>query len=255
MTSASTTVALHHEIHGEPGTSPPLLLVHGGAGTIGTNWSATIPEFARDRTVVAVELQGHGHTPHADRAYTFANSAADLARLVDELGVGPVDVLGFSNGGPTVLTFALHRPDLVRRIVVASGFVHRDGMVDGFWDGFDGAGVGAMPAPLAAAYRAINPDPADLQRMFDLDVTLMREFRDWDDETLAALRAPALFVGGDHDIVRPGHTVRMAELVGDGRALVLPAGHGDYLGVADAGPPDPALTAACLALVRRFLDG
>ncbi|MEJ8279030.1 alpha/beta fold hydrolase [Pseudonocardia spirodelae] len=247
-----TTLALHHEIHGSGGV--PLLLVHGGAGTVGTNWHAVIPDLSRDRAVVGVELQGHGHTPHADRPYTFANSAADLARLVAGLGTGPVDVMGFSNGGPTVLELALGRPGLVRRIVVASGFTRRDGMVDGFWDAFDAPDIAQLPAPLAAAYREINPDPADLRRMFDLDIALMRGFRDLPDDRLAALAAPALFVGGDRDVVRPEHTVATAAAVGHGRALVLPAGHGDYLGMAGLEEPDPATTAACLAVVRRFLD-
>lgn len=245
------TIALYHEIHGSGGV--PLLLVHGGAGTIDTNWCAVIPEFSRDRAVIGVELQGHGHTPHADRPYTAGNSAADLARLIGELGLGPVDVMGFSNGGPTVLELALTRPDLVRRIVVASGFTHRDGMVDGFWDAFDDPDIGSLPEPLARAYREINPDPADLRRMFELDIALMRGFRDLPGTEQAALAAPALFVGGDRDIVRPEHTVAMAAAVPHGRALVLPAGHGDYLGTADVEEPDPATTAACLAVIRRFL--
>lgn len=249
-----TTIALYHEIHGTAG-GVPLLLVHGGAGTIATNWHAVLPDLSRDRLAVGVELQGHGHTPHADRPYTCANSAADLARLLGGLGLGPVDVIGFSNGGPTVLELALGHPDLVRRIVVASGFTRRDGMVEGFWDGFDDADVGSVPEALARAYREINPDPADLRRMFELDLALMRGFRDLPGDRLAGLAAPALFVGGDRDIVRPEHTVAMAAAVPHGRALVLPAGHGDYLGMADLDEPDPATTAACLAVIRRFLDG
>jgi pimeloyl-ACP methyl ester carboxylesterase len=67
------------------------------------------------------------------------------------------------------------------------------------------------------------------------------------------LKIPALFVSGDHDVVLPEHTVRMARLAPHGRALVLPAGHGDYLGAADAGEVDTALAQSCLGLIRRFL--
>lgn len=248
-----TTIELHHEIFGRPGQQTPLLLVHGGAGTIGTNWATAIPVFAVDRTVIGVELQGHGHTRHATRPYTFENSADDIAALIRELGIGRVDIMGFSNGGPTALRFALRHADLTRRVVAASGFYRRDGMIDGFWDNFDDPQLDSMPVVLRQAYSAINPDPADLYAMFQLDVALMRDFQDWDDQELATLNAPALFVGGDHDVVLPEHTVRMARLARHGRALVLPAGHGDYLGAADAGDVDVALAQACLGLIHRFL--
>ncbi|MFW0796940.1 alpha/beta fold hydrolase [Gordonia sp. CPCC 205515] len=249
-----TTIELYHEKHGSPGRRTPLLLVHGGAGTIGTNWTHAIPTFADDRLVIGVELQGHGHTPHSSRPYTFDNSADDLARLVADLGLDSVDVMGFSNGGPTVLRFASRHAGRTRRIVVASGFARRDGMIDGFWTNFDAPDINDMPSELAEAYRAINPDPADLWRMFELDVALMRGFEDFDDAELSAMQAPALFVGGDRDVVRPEHTVWMAQATPHGRPLVLPAGHGDYLGAVDAGELDAPLAQASLTLIKRFLD-
>jgi pimeloyl-ACP methyl ester carboxylesterase len=247
------TIELHYETFGSPGQQTPLLLVHGGAGTIGTNWGYAIPTLAADRLVVGVELQGHGHTPHASRAYTFEDSADDVAALVRALGSGPVDIMGFSNGGPTTMRFALRHSDLTRRVVVASGFYRRDGMIEGFWDNFDHPDPESMPAVLRQAYLAINPDPDALHAMFALDVSLMRDFRDWDDRELAALNAPVLFISGDRDVVVPAHTVRMAGLAPHGRALFIPAGHGDYLGAADAGGVDAELARACLGLIDRFL--
>ncbi len=127
-------------------------------------------------------------------------------------------------------------------------------MIEGFWDNFDDPQLDSMPATLKQAYSAINPDPADLYAMFQLDVSLMRDFRDWDDAELAALKAPVLFISGDRDVVLPEHTIRMARLAPHGRALVVPAGHGDYLGAADAGDVDAELAGACLGLIHRFLN-
>ena len=112
---------LYYEFHGESraGTAP-LLLIHGGGSTIGTNWSAVLPSLTPSRLVIAVELQGHGHTPNSTRAYTFENSAEDVAALLTSLGLGPVDVLGFSNGGNVALRLAMAHPHLVRRQIVAS---------------------------------------------------------------------------------------------------------------------------------------
>ncbi|MCF3941341.1 MULTISPECIES: alpha/beta fold hydrolase [Gordonia] len=248
------TIELHHETFGTQTGHTAVLLVHGGAGTIQSHWGAAIPLLAADRLVVGVELQGHGHTPHSSRAYTFENSADDIAALVHALELPRVDIMGFSNGGPTALRFAMRHADLANRTVVASGFYRRDGFIDGFWDGFADQTIDSVPGALVDAYRALNPDPDDLQRMFDLDVALMCGFRDWDDAELAGLRGPVLYVSGDQDVVVPQHTLRMAQATPGGRALIVPGGHGDYLGSTDSGPADQDLTRACLTLMRRFLD-
>ncbi|MGW5521760.1 alpha/beta fold hydrolase [Gordonia sp. NPDC003950] len=250
-----TTIDLYYEIHGPDDGSTPLVLVHGGAGVIDVDWGHAIRVLSPHRRLIAVELQGHGHTPHHRRPYTFDNSAADIAALVESLGVGQVDIMGFSNGGPTVLRFALRRPELTRRVVVASGFTRRDGMIDGFWDSFDDPSPDGVPPLLAEAYGRINPDPDDFRRMFELDVTLMCGFVDWADADLAGLRAPAMFVSGDRDIVRGEHTLAMSRLAPDGRALVVPAAHGDYLGAVVAEELDEALVASTWRLITRFLDG
>ena len=100
-----TTIELYHETYGRPGQQTPLLLVHGGAGTIGTNWGHAIPTFAADRLVIGVELQGHGHTRHAARAYTFVNSADDIAVLIrrnlETLGrTNTTELTAFTDGCP-----------------------------------------------------------------------------------------------------------------------------------------------------------
>ena len=50
-----TTITLYHETFGRPGQQTPLLLVHGGAGTIETDWGYAIPTFAADRLVIGVD--------------------------------------------------------------------------------------------------------------------------------------------------------------------------------------------------------
>lgn len=209
-----------------PGSNPHRLpLIHGGGSTIGTNWGLLIPEVVGSRQIVAVELQGHGHTPsHPERTPAFEKSADDVAALLRRLGVDRVDVLGFSNGASTAMRLAMRHPNLVRRQIIASTMYRRDGMPDGFWDGFDDADISQMPEPYLAADREINPgDPDHQQLLFDLDVTQMRNFTDWPAGDLAAMHTPTLFVSADRDVVLPAHTVEMANLAPDARPP-LPAG-------------------------------
>src|SRR4051812_30931168 len=55
---------VYYEVYGE---GKPIVLLHGAFMTIETNWAEMIPELSKTRKVIAIELQGHGHTPFADR--------------------------------------------------------------------------------------------------------------------------------------------------------------------------------------------
>jgi pimeloyl-ACP methyl ester carboxylesterase len=55
------------------------VLIHGGGSTIGTNFSRVLPMLSRNRRVIAVEVQAHGHTRDIDRPFTFEQDADDVA--------------------------------------------------------------------------------------------------------------------------------------------------------------------------------
>jgi pimeloyl-ACP methyl ester carboxylesterase len=251
-------IDIYHEVHGEArsGTTP-LLLIHGGGSTIGTNWELLIPEVTPTRQVIAVELQGHGHTPsHPERVASFEHSAEDVAALLRRLDLGPVDVLGFSNGGNTAMRLAMRQPQLVRRQIIASALYRRDGMIDGFWDGLAAAAdMTSMPEVYREADREINPDDPDHQRLlFELDQRQMLNFADWSPDELAAMAAPTLFVCADQDVVRAEHTVELAAVTPGARVLVVPGNHGDYLGERLAAAGDPSAMRRTLPWLLAFLD-
>ncbi len=250
----STTIELYYEIHGAPAPGTvPLVLVHGGGSTIGTNWAAILPHLAATRQVLAVELQGHGHTPNADRPYTFENSAADVAALLRTLDIEQVDVLGFSNGGNVAMRLAMRHPHLVRRQIVASAFYRREGMIDGFWEGMRTADITSMPEVYLSADRALNPDPAHQRQLFDLDTSQMRDFTDWSDAELTAMTTPTLYIGGARDVMRVEHFVTMARLTPDAELLIVPTGHGEYLGELLASDGDLSAMQATLPWLLAFL--
>jgi pimeloyl-ACP methyl ester carboxylesterase len=252
------TIDIYHEVHGaaRPGTVP-LLLIHGGGSTIGTNWGLLIPELTPTRQVIAVELQGHGRTAsHPERVPSFDNSAEDVAALLHRLRLGPVDVLGFSNGGNTAMRLTMRHPDLVRRQIIASALYRREGMIDGFWDGLAAAtDVSSMPATYREADRDMHPNDPDHQRLlFELDRRQMLDFTDWAPDDLAAMDAPTLFVSGDRDVVRAEHTVELAAVTPGARVLIVPGTHGDFLGEQLAANGDPTAMRRTLPWLLSFLD-
>jgi pimeloyl-ACP methyl ester carboxylesterase len=236
--AANGELQMYYEVHGEPvpGTRP-LLLIHGGGNTIESNWQHLIPLVTPTRQVIAIEEEGHGRTQPIDRELTSEASADDVAAVLTQLHAGPVDVLGFSAGGSTALAFAMRHPSLIGRMIVASSFFRRDGMIDGFWDGLAAGTLSDMPQGLQDADLALNGgDRAHLQRLFDLDSQRMLRSIDVPDDSLAAITTPTLVVVGDRDVVRVDHALRMSQTIPDARLLVLPAIHGDYLGEINAAP-------------------
>ncbi|GLZ01064.1 alpha/beta hydrolase [Actinoplanes sp. NBRC 103695] len=247
-------MSLYSQVHGSAvAGTVPLLLIHGGGSTIETNWSALLPELTKTRQVVAVELQGHGRSPWTGGTVTFENSADDVAEVLRELDLGPVDVLGFSNGGNVALRLAMRHPGLIRRQIVASAFYRRDGLVDGFWDGMAQATLESMPQLYRDADAALNPDPAHQQQLFDLDSGQMKNFVDWPPNDLASITTPTLILAADRDVATNAHTVEMAALIPGARLMIVPGTHGDYLGEAMAAAGDLTAMHATLPWLLRFL--
>lgn len=105
-------IRMYYEVRGRTG-GVPLVLLHGGGSTIDVTFGRVLPIFARGRTVIALEEQGHGRTPDRDAPFTFEASADDVAALLGYLDVEKADILGFSNGASVALQVAIRHPRLV----------------------------------------------------------------------------------------------------------------------------------------------
>ncbi|WP_236796006.1 alpha/beta fold hydrolase [Amycolatopsis sp. GM8] len=249
-----TDLPLYFAWHGKP-DGIPLLLIHGGGSTIESNWGRLIPALESSRRMLAVELQGHGRTNGGDGPASFEGSADGVAALLKDLAVGPVDVLGFSNGGQVGMQLAIRHPDTVRRLVVASAPFRRDGMIDGFWDGLAAGTFADLPQPYRDADLAVSGDPAHAERMFELDRELMLTgFTDWPDSLVASIAAPTLVIAADQDVIRVEHTVLLGSLIPGARILIVPGNHGDYLGELLAAAGNPGPLARTLPFITDFLD-
>lgn len=245
---------MYYEVHGQGGGAP-LVLLHGGGSTIEVTFGRILPIFARSRRVIAIEEQGHGRTSDRDAPVAFETSAEDVAALLAHLGIEQADVLGFSNGASVALQVAIRHPRLVRKLVFASAMTKREGAWPQLWEFMKHADFSNMPEALKEAFLRVNPDPAHLRAMHDKDAARMRSFEDVPDATLAAIATPTLIVVGDRDVVRPEHAVELTRLIAGARLLVLPAGHGDYLGEAVSAQEDSGYPALTAALIEQFLDG
>jgi len=243
---------MYYEIYGEG--SLPLMLIHGGGSTIETTFGAMLPFLSGCGKLIAVELQAHGRTADREAPESFEQDADDVAALLKYLKIEKANFFGFSNGGTTTLQIAIRHPELVNKIVDLSGAYRRDGFIDGFFEGFNGATLDNMPEALKAAFLKVTPDKSRLQAMFDRDVARMIAFRDIPDDMIRSIKVPVLIMVSDQDMMPAEHAVKLSRLIPGGRLAVLPGPHGTCIGemgMAKKGSRLPELTAA---LIEEFLN-
>ena len=209
-------VDYYYEIQG---SGEPVLLLHGGLGSIDMFRGGVLPALAKTRQVIAVDLQGHGRTTLGDRPINLIDIGNDLGVVLDRLGYKQVDVVGYSFGGGAALRLAIQHPTVVRRLVVASAPYAQSGFFPEMLP--QQAAVGAAMAeqmketPMYKSYVAVAPNPKDFPRLLDRMGELMRRPYDWADE-VKGLEMPVMLVYGDSDMVRPEHIVQFYQLLGGG---------------------------------------
>jgi pimeloyl-ACP methyl ester carboxylesterase len=241
---------MYYEIHGK---GMPLVLIHGGGSTIASNYGRILPELAKTRQVIAVELQAHGHTKDIDRPLSFEQDADDVAALLKQLHVEKADIMGFSNGATTTLQIAIRHPELVNKIILASTLYKREGMMDGFFQGMEHATFDQMPQPLKDAYLKANPDPKGLDAMFHRDVARMVVFKDIPDELIKKIQAPALVINGDAEAIKAEHAFALSRTLPHAQLAILPGGHGDYIGEICAPDKNSKIPGLVVAMIEEFL--
>jgi pimeloyl-ACP methyl ester carboxylesterase len=245
---------MYYQIHGSATSAKPLVLIHGGGSTIESNWTRLIPILAPTRQLIAIEVQAHGRTKDIDRPFTFQQDADDVAALLKHLNIPKADIFGFSNGGQTALQIGIRHPNVVNKLVVASIGYTREGFYPWFWDVMKAGTFEMMPQPLKDAFLAVNPDRDQLYTMWKRDYIRMNEFKSWTDDDIKKIKSPALVVMGDNEIVMPEHAVHMYRLIPGSRLIIMPCGHGDYLGELTTGNTDTRLHETFAGMVTSFLD-
>lgn len=243
-------IRMYYEIYG---SGKPLVLIHGGGSSILFDFKEVISRLEGRFQLIGIDLQNHGLTDHRDIPETFEQDAHDVAALLKELSIERTSFWGFSNGGNTVMQMAHLYPQITEKLIIASSFYKKSGMMDGFFESMAEATLDSMPETLKTNFLSLNPDFSKLENLFDKDSKRMQTFQDWDEKILTSIEVPVLFISGDKDVMKPEHVVEMWRLVPNAQLMILPAGHGSYMMADFEGNTDHQLIDMTANEVVKFL--
>jgi pimeloyl-ACP methyl ester carboxylesterase len=204
------------------GDGDPIVLLHGGLGDNST-WAAQFAGLSPHRRVVAPERQAQGHTPDRPGPLTYQAMTEGTVSFLTALGLGSVDLLGWSDGGMVGTLLAARHPELVRTLTVTGSGFSSAGYVPGAMEDL----VALRPededmAMFVALYDQASPDgPEHFPEVWEKVRTMWAEPFDWTDE-VRRIVAPTLVIVGDDDYVTVAHAEEFSRLVAHGQLAVVP---------------------------------
>jgi pimeloyl-ACP methyl ester carboxylesterase len=211
----------------DEGEGEPVVLVHGFASNAVVNWVQ--PGWvsflkAAGRRVIALDNRGHGASTklYDPAAYHSARMAADVAALLDHLGLGRADVMGYSMGARITAFLAMENPLLVRSAIfggLGSRLVEGMGAPEDVAEALEAPSLAAVSDPRARMFRIFaEQTKSDLRA---LAACMRGSSQTLTPAQLAAIRVPALVAVGSKDVIA-GSAAALATLLPAGEALEIP---------------------------------
>jgi pimeloyl-ACP methyl ester carboxylesterase len=222
------------------GRGPPVLFLHGGMTFFDASFAKQRDYFSAARTVIGIDQRGHGHSPDGPWKLTYPGMAEDTAAVLEQLGLGPVDVVGHSDGANIGLILARDHPNLVRRLVISganlrAGFSAEELHQRSKWSAERKAEkvrelAARLPPWFRTDYASVSPDGDGhyltmLAKCYELwSQPVVMEPAD-----LKKITAPVLVMAGDHDFTSIEDNAEIFRGLRHGRLMILPkTGHGTF---------------------------
>lgn len=213
-------IKVYYEVYGE---GRPIVLLHGAFYTIEMNWSQLIPELSKTRKVIAIELQGHGHSPYSDRKLSFPALASDVEEVMDYLKIDSADVAGYSMGGSVAYQFAIQSPRWLRKLVIISSTYKSSGWLPEVTNAFKAFKPEFFSnSPFETAYDAIAPDKTKWTKYLEQMIAFAQTPIDLSESNVSKISSPVLIISGDNDGLDKVELAKTYQLLGGGGSDLRP---------------------------------
>ncbi|MEN5308235.1 alpha/beta hydrolase [Chryseobacterium cucumeris] len=190
-------IKVYYEVYGK---GKPVVLLHGAFMTIDLNWGELIPELSKNRKVIALELQGHGHTPFSERKLSHTTLASDVTKVMGYLKIDKADVVGYSFGGEVAYQLAIQSPERLNKLVIISSTYKTNGWLPEVNKALEGMKPDLFTnSPMHTAYNAVAPDKTKWTPFLKQMIASARQPFDLGDNNISKIRVPVLIIAGDND--------------------------------------------------------
>ena len=221
------------------GRGPPIVFLHGGMAFFDNSFAKQRDYFATYRTVVGIDQRGYGHSPDGPWSLSYQMMADDTAAIIEQLGLGPVDVVGHSDGANLALILARDHPKMVRHLVISGASIRVDLSAEekqrAQWSPQQLAVhlrelADSLPPWFLPDYSKVSPDGPEhwmtlLAKSYDMWLhPLVIEPAD-----LKKISIPVLVMAGDHDFISVEESAEIFRDLPNGQLIIVPASnHGTF---------------------------
>ncbi|WP_333820815.1 alpha/beta fold hydrolase [Ohtaekwangia sp.] len=205
-------IKVYYEVYGK---GKPIILLHGAFYTIEMNWGQLIPELSKTRKVIALEFQGHGHTPFSERKLDFATFAKDVEGVMNYLKIDSADIAGYSMGGSVAYQLATQSPKRVTKLVIISSTYKSSGWMPEIINAFKSMKPEFFTnTPMKTAYDAVAPDKTKWTMFLEQMINFAGTPFNIGDANIAKIKSPVLLIAGDNDGLDKIELVKTYQLLG-----------------------------------------
>jgi len=202
-------ISLYYEIYGQ---GEPLILLHGNGGSI-NSFSKQIPFFEKYYQVIAIDSRLQGKSGGSPEKISYDLMASDFCALLDYLHISSANVLGWSDGGIDGIIMAMNCPDKVKRLAVSGANTVPDSTA------VSNADILGMIDFVAHNKKASKTEIALTKMMIDqpnIPYTALEK-----------IHCPVLVMAGDHDMIKPEHTLKIFQSIPNASLCIFPdSNHG-----------------------------
>ena len=202
------------------GAGQPLLIIHGNGGSI-NNFLYQIPYFSKKYKVIIADSRAQGNSKDEADSLSYEMMADDYAALLDQMKIDSAYVIGWSDGGINGLLLAIRHPEKVKKLAVTGANLWPDTTAV-FND------VEQLVLPEYNSAKAMTNKTPQQKAGWKL-LRLLVEEPHISLTDLHKISVPALVIGGDHDVIKPEHTLLIAQNIPNSYIWILPnSGHSTH---------------------------